>query len=249
MRDLAEQVVIVTGAARGIGRCIADTVAARGARGIVADIAAEEGVEVASDIVARGGLADFRKLDITDPRACANLADSVAREFGRIDALVNNAGLDGPRGRAWEIEEDAWREVIDVDLNGPWWCTRAVLPQMIEQRKGRIVFISSIAARVPSLVVSPAYATSKAGLLGLTVALSAQVEPFGILVNAIMPGPTGNTGFPTPDAEKRAYLAQYSLGFGGAQPIADGVLYLLADSGNWISGTALNISGGNFRGL
>ena len=249
MRDLAKQVVIVTGAAQGIGRCIADTLAARGAHVIVADIAVREGLKATAELVDRGDLADFRELDITDPKACAALANDVARVFGRIDALVNNAGLDGPRGRAWEIEEDAWRHVIDVDLNGPWWCTRAVLPQMMEQKRGRIVFISSIAARLPGLAVSPAYATSKAGLIGLTVALSAQVEPFGILVNAIMPGATGNTGYPTPEADKQAYLAQYPLGFGGPQPVADGVLYLLADSGKWISGAALNISGGNFRGL
>jgi 3-oxoacyl-[acyl-carrier protein] reductase len=247
--DLTDQVVIVTGAAQGIGRCIAETVAARGARVIVADIAAELGAKTAEEVTAKGGLADFRRLDITDPKACTALAAEITRDFGRIDALVNNAGLDGPRGRAWEVEEDAWRHVIEVDLNGPWWCTRAVLPQMIEQRRGRIVFISSIAARVPGITVSPAYATSKAGLLGLTVALSAQVEAFGILVNAIMPGATGNTGYPTPEAEKRAYLDRYPLGFGGTQPIADGVLYLLGKSGDWISGTALNISGGNFRGI
>jgi NAD(P)-dependent dehydrogenase (short-subunit alcohol dehydrogenase family) len=249
MKDLADQIVVVTGGAQGIGRSIAEAVAMRGARVIIADIASALGVAVAAEIVAKGGLAEFRTLDITDPQACTTVAGEIMQSFGRVDALVNNAGLDGPRGRAWEIEEDAWRHVIEVDLNGPWWCTRAFLPHMIERRRGRIVFISSIAARIPGIAVSPAYATSKAGLIGLTVALSAQVEHFGVLVNAIMPGATGNTGYPTPDTEKHAYLDRHPLGFGGTQPIADGVLYLLSSSGDWISGTALNISGGNFRGL
>jgi NAD(P)-dependent dehydrogenase (short-subunit alcohol dehydrogenase family) len=249
MQEFLNHVIIVTGAARGIGRVIADTLSRHGAHVVIADIAVQEGQQAATAIGSQGGSASFIELDITDPLACSDVADRVNREFGRIDALVNNAGLDGPRGRGWEIDDHSWTHVINVDLNGPWRCTRAVIPKMMEQRRGRVVFISSIAARVPGAEVSPAYAAAKAGLIGLTVALSAQLEPYGILVNAIMPGATGNTGYPTPDAEKEAYLARHPLGFGGPQPIADGVLYLLGSSGNWTSGAALNISGGNFRGI
>jgi 3-oxoacyl-[acyl-carrier protein] reductase len=120
---------------------------------------------------------------------------------------------------------------------------------MMKQKKGRIVFISSLAARLGSSRHSPAYATAKAGLVGLTVSLSSQMEEFGVLVNAITPGPTGNTGYPTADEVKQAYLAQQPLGFGGPAPIAEGVLYLLSSAGDWMSGSVLNISGGLFRGL
>ncbi|TIM17557.1 MAG: SDR family oxidoreductase, partial [Mesorhizobium sp.] len=91
----------------------------------------------------------------------------------------NNAGLDAPHGQAGMIDEAHWRHVIEVDLNGAWWCSRAVIPAMMESRAGRIIFISSLAARVGSPTLSPAYATAKAGLIGLTVSLSSQLEPHG----------------------------------------------------------------------
>ncbi|RWI88947.1 SDR family NAD(P)-dependent oxidoreductase [Mesorhizobium sp.] len=247
--DFSGEVVIVTGSARGIGRAIATRVAQHGAHVVVADILREESEATAGQISAAGFAASAYFVDIGQPTSVNDLMESVLERHGRIDALVNNAGLDAPRGKAWEIDEAHWRHVIEIDLNGAWWCSRAVLPAMVKQKKGRIIFISSLAARLGSKNHSPAYATAKAGLVGLTVSLSCQVEEFGILVNAITPGPTGNTGYPTADDVKRAYVLQQPLGFGGADPIADGVLYLLGQGGNWISGSVLNISGGLFRGF
>lgn len=250
MSELEGRVVIVTGAARGIGRSVAESLAQHGARIIVADLLADEATEAAEYLGAQGGEAMAVTVNIAEPSSVEQMVAAATEHFGRVDALVNNAGLDAPRGVPWEIDEAHWRRVIDVDLNGAWWCTRAVLPKMMEQRYGRIVFISSIAARqAGSSHTSPAYATAKAGLLGLTIALSAQVESYNVLVNAITPGPTGSTGTPFSDAGREAYVATHPLGFGGAQPIADGVLYLLSPSGDWLSGMVLNISGGEFRGM
>lgn len=244
-----KEVAIITGAARGIGRAIAEKLASNGVHVVVADILYDEALATVEKMKAKGGSATAYHIDISKPANVDGFVKAVIERHGRIDALVNNAGLDAPRGKAWEIDEAHWRHVIEVDLNGAWWCSQAVLPIMIKQKKGRIVFISSLAARLGSTRHSPAYATAKAGLLGLTVSLSSQVEEFGILVNAITPGPTGNTGYPTAEEVKQVYLAQQPLGFGGPEPIAEAAFFLLSGSGNWMSGSVLNVSGGLFRGL
>jgi NAD(P)-dependent dehydrogenase (short-subunit alcohol dehydrogenase family) len=247
--ELADKVVIVTGAARGIGRVTATTLAAQGARVVIADIDAAAGETAAAELRGDGLAADAHPVDVGDVPSVEALVAAVLRDRGRIDGLVNNAGLDAPLGEAWSTDEQEWRRIIEIDLNGAWWCSRAVLPAMMEQRYGRIVNISSVSARIASTHISPAYSTAKAGLIGLTVGLSAQVEPYGIRVNAITPGPTGDTGRPYSPEGRAAYLAEHPLGFGGAQPIADGVRYLLAPSGDWVSGAVLNISGGQQRGI
>lgn len=249
MAGLEGQTIIVTGAGAGIGRATARTLSARGAHVVVADIATDAAADTVSMITADGGDASIAYVDIEDPASASALADEVIGRRGAIDALVNNAGLDAPHGHPREIDVAHWRRVIDIDLSGAWWCTQSVLGHMIDRGRGRIVFISSAAARASGAPISPAYATAKAGLLGLTVSLATTLEQHGILVNAIMPGPTGNTGRPFTDAGAAAYLAGHPLGFGGPQPIADGVLYLLDSSGDWSSGTVLNISGGDHRGI
>jgi NAD(P)-dependent dehydrogenase (short-subunit alcohol dehydrogenase family) len=248
-RELGGRRVIVTGAAQGIGQRIAEVLAHAGATVALADIRPTKARAVADALAARGHRAIAVECDIADPDSVERLARTVRDELGGIDGLINNAGIDAPPGTAWDITPRDWERVIDVNLNGAWWCTRAVLPTMREQRYGRIVFISSLAARMGNTDISPAYGTAKAGLIGLTVALSAQVEADGILVNAITPGPTGDTGRQMSAAERADYLSSHPLGFGGAQPVADGVRFLLGPSGDWLSGTVLNISGGEFRGI
>jgi len=162
--------------------------------------------------------------------------------------LVNNAGLDAPPGEPWAISEEEWREVIETDLTGPWWCTRAALPYMMAQRGGRIIFISSGSARIGSADTTVAYNAAKAGLVGLTVGLSVYLEPYGILVNAIAPGPTG-TGTPMTAAEVARHERDFPLGIGGPEPVAHACLYLAGAGGDWVSGSVLNVSGGWWRGF
>lgn len=242
--------VIVTGAAQGIGAEIARQLAARGARVMAADIQRDKVGSVAASLSAdyqAEVISEF--VDISRPESAAALVDHARRAFGRVDALVNNAGLDAPPLTALEVDEEHWRRVIDVNLSGAWWCTQAVLPSMREQRFGKIVFISSLAARLGSARYSPAYGASKAGLIGLTVGLAAQVEQYGIRVNAITPGATGTTGTPMLEEERSELLHAHPLGVGGPTPIADAVRYLLESSGDWISGTVLNVSGGQLHGI
>lgn len=249
MPGLRGQVAIVTGAAQGIGEAIAHTLARQGARLLLADRQEKKLARVAEAIRAEGGTAEGVTTDIADPAQAEAMADAARAAFGRIDALVNNAALDAPPGRAAEIDVAHWRRVVDVDLSGAWWCVRAVLPTLRAQRSGRIVNISSISARMATRDTSPAYSAAKAGLLGLTISLSVQLEGEGILVNAITPGATGSTGTPVPEDERRLYEAVLPLGFGGPQPVADAVAYLLGPGGSWISGAVLNVSGGALRGV
>jgi NAD(P)-dependent dehydrogenase (short-subunit alcohol dehydrogenase family) len=242
-------VAIVTGAAQGIGECIARDLASDGARILLSDIQEDKVASVASSLRDEGMQAESIGIDITDPLQAEEMVARALEVFGQVDSLVNNAGIDAPPGRAWEIGESHWREVIDVNLSGAWWCTRAVLPHMRKRQCGRIVMISSISARMASPETSPAYSAAKAGLIGLTISLSVQLEGQGILVNAITPGATGSTGTPLSEAERNLYSFVLPLGTGGPQPTAETVRFLLRPSGDWISGAIFNISGGALRGM
>lgn len=246
--QLSGRVAVVTGAAQGIGRCIAESLAEDGASVVVADIQEHVAGEVAEDLRARGSDAMSAAVDIGDPSSAGSMIERALERFGRVDILVNDAGIDAPFGAAWEIGEEDWRRVIDVNLSGQWWCTRAVVPHMMERRGGRIIFISSGSARIGQRDISVAYNASKAGLIGLTVGLSVHLEPFGILVNAIAPGPTG-TGQPMSEDERSAHEREYPLGIVGPEPIAEACRYLARSSGDWISGAVLNVSGGWWRGF
>lgn len=249
MNELTGQVAIVTGAAQGIGECIARNLAADGARILLADIQDDKVKSVASSLRDEGMQAESFCVDIADPLQAARMVARALEAFGQVDALVNNAALDAPPGKAWEIGEAHWREVIDVNLSGAWWCTQAVLSHMRKRQRGKIVTISSASARTASPETSPAYSAAKAGLIGLTISLSVQLEGQGILVNAITPGATGNTGTPLSEAESNLYSFAFPLGTGGPQPTAEAVRFLLRPSGDWISGAVLNISGGLLRGI
>jgi NAD(P)-dependent dehydrogenase (short-subunit alcohol dehydrogenase family) len=244
---MSDPVTIITGAAGGIGRDVAMAVAALGHQVILADIN-ESGLEAVA------GLPEFYpgktahvSIDITSPSSAAALVAVALDRFGRIDALIHCAGIDAPRGNAWELGETHWRRIIEADLNGAWWCTQAVLPAMLNQQRGRIILVGSSAGRQPSLGTSVAYNAAKAGVTGLVIGLSSQVESHGIRVNVIAPGPTG-TGAGMTDEERADYRRVYPLGEGGTLPVVEACKYLLGPGGDWLSGSVLNVSGGRVRG-
>ena len=248
MSELDGTVAVVTGGAQGIGECIVAALARDGAAVLVGDLQEEKAQAVAARLRGEGLAVQAARVDISSPGSAGHLAQVALDRFGRIDLLVNDAGLDAPPGEPWTISEEHWRTMIETDLSGAWWCTQAVLPHMMERNTGRVIFISSGSARIGAREISVAYNAAKAGLVGLTVGLAVHLEPYGILVNAIAPGPTG-TGEPMTDGERADYEREFPLGIVGPQPVADACLYLARPSGNWVSGTVLNVSGGWWRGF
>jgi NAD(P)-dependent dehydrogenase (short-subunit alcohol dehydrogenase family) len=240
-------VTIITGAAGGIGRAIAEALAKEGHRLLLSDIDRAGIAEVSAQLKEAGCEVEETHVDIVSPPSARAMAETALSRFGRIDALVHAAGLDAPQGEAWTLGDNHWREIIDVDLNGVWWCVQAVLPQMIKQKAGRIVMIGSVSAKVASPGTSIAYNAAKAGVNGIAIGLSTQVEAQGVRVNVIAPGPTG-TGVAMSAAEREAYQRSYPLGEGGTRPVVEACLYLLGPGGDWISGSVLNVSGGRVRG-
>ena len=244
--DLDGQVAIVTGGAGGIGSAIVEILARNGARVVIADVNVEGARALAERLAAAGMATTPIAVDIASLDSVRRMVDDTLATHGRIDILVNNAALDAPAGLAWEIDQAQWDRVVDVNLTGQWRCTSAVLPHMIERRRGRIVFMSSMSRQVGDIEITPAYNAAKAGLVGLTVALSVHLQGFGIRVNAIAPGATGTTG--TPMNDRQRVEAEVPFGLMGPWPVAEACLYLVRSSGDYLTGAVMNVSSGQVRG-
>ena len=242
---LRGQVAIVTGAAQGIGRGIALVLARAGARVVIGDL--KDATPTIREIEAAGGSAAGTIMDVSRSDQADGLITFALQRYGRLDILVNNAGIDAPRGNAWDLPDAEWQRTIDVNLSGVFYCSRAALRPMLAVGRGAIVNISSQVARVGRPHLSPAYNASKAGLIGLTVAFSAQVADRGIRVNAIMPGLVESRDFGWTPEERDARAREYPLGLGTPRDIGEAVLYLVSPASRWVSGTALQIAGGYQR--
>src|SRR5262249_13297760 len=242
---LREQVAIVTGAAQGIGRGIAQVLADVGARVVIGDLQDASGT--IEEITAGGGTAAGVTMDVSRSDEADALVEFALRRYGRLDILVNNAGIDAPRGDAWDLTDAEWRRTIDVNLSGVFYCSRAALRPMLAAARGAIVNISSQVARVGRPHLSPAYNASKAGLIGLTVAFSAQVADRGVRVNAIMPGLVESRDFGWSAEERQVRTREYPLGLGTPSDVGEAVLYLVSPAARWVSGTALQVTGGYQR--
>jgi 3-oxoacyl-[acyl-carrier protein] reductase len=241
---------LVTGAAHGFGRAIAIAFAQRGARVIACDIRADELPET---VAMAGGACEARTLDVTDRAAIQTLVRDVEKRGGGVDILVNNAGgVLGQTGRPLEeISEADWQAIVAVNMTASFLMAQAVAPGMKARRYGRIVNISSGAGLGVSLTGIQAYASAKAGQIGLTRQLAHELGPFWITVNNVAPGfvrsnPTTERQWERMGADGQERLVQ-SIALkrlGTPEDIAHAVMFLASDYAGWISGQVLSVDGG-----
>ena len=218
------EVAIVTGAAQGIGRGIALVLAEAGAKVVIGDI--QDASATVQEILSHGGEALSMVMDTSRSSDAQALVALALTTYGRLDILVNNAAIDAPSGNAWDLSDEDWQRTIDVNVSGVFYCSRAALEPMLAAGKGCIVNLSSQSARIGAKGLSPAYNTSKAAVLGLTVAFSAQVAERGVRVNAIMPGLVESRDFGWTPEHRAARAAEYPLGLGTPRDIGEAVRYL-----------------------
>jgi NAD(P)-dependent dehydrogenase (short-subunit alcohol dehydrogenase family) len=185
--DLQGQVAIITGGGRGLGPLLAQGLAAAGASVAVAARSAPEVAATAQRIQEAGGQALAVAADVTDQQAMERLVTEVEHQFGAVDLLVNNAGLLRAIGSVWEVDPAQWWREVEVNLRGPFLCTRAVLPGMIARRRGRIINVASLAGTGP-MSFATAYTSSKAALINFTDSLAAETKDSGVSIFAIQPG-------------------------------------------------------------
>lgn len=188
MKQLLDRVAVITGASAGIGRATAAAFAAEGARVVLAARNSDKLVEAAEEIQAAGGTVLVVQTDVTSESDVANLFRQTGEVFGRVDVLVNNAGV-SVSAAPDELSLEDWRKVLDVNLTGAFLCSREALRMMMPHRSGRILNIGSVSAKVPRSH-SAAYAASKFGLEGLTRSLALDAREFGIAVSILQPGNT-----------------------------------------------------------
>src|SRR6266849_736502 len=240
-------VVVVTGAGRGIGRAIAEELGHGGARVVVNYSKSKEAAE---DLVARlqqngSPEAVAIQADVSDAAQAAKLIEETIQRFGRIDVLVNNAGINVDRSMKNLSVED-WSKVIQSDLNGSFYTVKAALPYFMQQKSGKIINISSMNGQVASFGQAN-YSAAKAGVIGFTKTAALELARFNVTVNTICPGFIATDMYHgMPDKVKEAVLARIPLGrVGTPQEVARAVRYLIVD-GDYITGATLNINGGAF---
>lgn len=246
--SLAGRVVLVTGSSRGIGAEVAVKAAAAGATVAVHYHRSADGADRTLErIEAAGGAGGRFAADIADPEQAEALVLGVVDRFGRIDALVNNAGLTQV-GPFLEIEPAEWDAVLRTDLTAAFHTSRAALPSMLERGSGAIVNVASRLGQM-GIAETAAYSAAKAGLIGLTRALAREFGPRGIRVNAVAPGftITEMTADLADGEEGRRRLRDMALGrFGTADEVAEAVVFLLSDASSLFLGQTLNPNGGGY---
>jgi len=252
--DLAGQVAVVTGGAGAIGRAIVRDLATNGARVLIVDVQADSAAQAVDEEEKLGGSCACEVADVADGEAMAQVAQRLRRDYGRLDLLINNAGINTGGGRVpiHEYRDADWEAIVRIDLTGVFATSRALIPLMLEGDGGRIVNIASVAGLVP-LRLQSAFVAAKAGVVNLTKSMALELGPQGILTNCVAPGSTLTPGtealFYGADgaySEKaQALLSHIPLGRPGTTAeIAHSVLFLCAPEASYINGVAIAVDGG-----
>ena len=247
MRELEGRIAVVTGGARGIGKAICQTLAGEGARVAVCDVDYEASRQTVEEMKDQGLSAFAVKLDVSSGREVKKVFGKIIDDFGKVDILVNNAGI-CYYVPFEKITEEEWDRVLAVNLKGTFLCCQAVMHSMMAQRWGKIVNISSVAAKIGGILAGAHYSASKAGVICLTKSLALRLAPYGVNVNGICPGQirTRMTDIWS-EEEKGIFRKQIPLGhFGEPRDIAETVLFLVSERAKFITGEIVDVNGGLF---
>lgn len=248
---LAGRTAIVTGAAQGIGRRIAEELGTEGADVVVADIDAEAAADTADEFESSGITATAVECDVSSMADAERLVERTVEEFGSLDILVNNAGIS--RGeRFQDITPEEWQQVMDVNLNGVYNCSVQAAPEMAEADGGRILNISSIAGQNISYEGPANYTASKWGVIGLTKHMAWDLAEYGIRVNALCPGGTLTPlieELTTPEERSETREKIPLDRWAEPEDHADAALFLVSDRSSYITGTTLTVDGGLTLGI
>ena len=243
-KPLDGEIALVTGASRGIGAAIADTLAAQGAK-VIGTATSDSGAQaISARMESLGGVG--RVLNVTDGASIDALVDAVASEFGAISILVNNAGITRDQ-LLMRMKDDDWSAIIDTNLSSVYRTSKAVMRAMMKARKGRIINIASVIGLMGNAGQAN-YAAAKAGIIGFSKSLAREVGSRGITVNVVAPGfiETDMTQA-LPEAQKAAMLGQIALGrLGAPADIANAVAFLAGPSAAYITGETMHVNGGMY---
>lgn len=249
MAAVANKVIVVTGAARGLGRAYASALAADGAKIVAGDV--RDSAETVSAIESAGGDAKAITLDVSDTASCMAMAAAAIEAYGRIDGIINNAALYGglASGKADALDEQEWQRVMDVNVSGVWRCCKAVIPHMRDGGGGSIINIASLAA-VYGMPNALHYATSKAAVIGMTRSMARELGRNWIRVNAIAPSAVMTEGTEEFFGERLEKAKQIIAGGQSLQrnletdDLVGTVRYLLSDDSKFVTGQTIMVDGG-----
>ena len=243
-KPLQGEIALVTGASRGIGAAIADTLAAQGATVIGTATSASGAAAIGERLAANGG--HGRELNVTDAAAVDALIDAIGKEFGAVSILVNNAGITRDN-LLMRMKDDDWQAIIDTNLTSVFRTSKAVMRGMMKARKGRIINIASVVG-VTGNPCQTNYAAAKAGIIAFSKSLAKEIGSRGITVNVVAPGfiDTDMTKA-LPEDAKTALLQQIALGhLGQPDDIANAVAFLAGPTARYITGETLHVNGGMY---
>lgn len=243
----SQRVVLVTGASRGIGRAIAERFARDGALVIINYVQSQAAAEeTRSGIVQSGGQAELLRFDVANGDEVQAAFQQIVEKHGRIDVVVNNAGL-AIDNLLLRLKEEEWERVMDVNLKGVFLCTKAAARPMLRQRSGRIINLTSVVAQTGN-PGQAAYTAAKAGVIGFTRTMAKELASRSVTVNAVAPGfiETDMTGS-LPEEVKSGYLSLIPAGrWGTAAEVAEVVAFLASPLAGYITGQVININGGMY---
>lgn len=244
MAPLSGQRAVVTGGARGIGFAIAARLLADGADVAIWDLDMAQGGKAAARLSERGR-ADAIAVDVADAASVERAARETLHRYGRVEVLVNNAGIAGPNMPVWEYPRDAWQKILDIDLTGVFLCCRALVPSMRERDYGRIVNIASIAGKEGNPNAA-AYSAAKAGVIAFTKSLGKELAGTGVLVNCVAPAAVETDIFLQMTREHIEFMkSKIPMGrFGKVEEVAALVAWLSSKECAFSTGAVFDISGG-----